>query len=464
MSKINRRSFFEISALGGVAIGLAPRAFSLSTNKRSEPLARYEKSTYDFSHRELIKIAEKYGSPAYVYDWNMIKDKYLELSKAFKNNYPKVKVHYAYKANTNLNIVSLLTSLGAGAECISEGEMKIALECGQDPKNMILTSNSKSTKELSFAIEKGVLINIDSLSGLKKLIKIIDEKKVKTRISIRVNPDVTTTSTHKHISTGHKFTKFGLMYLNGDIYKACKLALDHKKIQLVGIHSHIGSQILELGPFEKNIKILSKVALEIKKQFNYEIKSINMGGGLGIPYRDGEKELSPKTLARQMGIQLKRKLKSFKRLPELWLEPGRYFVAQAGILLAEVNSVKMTDIRNFININTGFNHLARPVMYEAYHRVRILNKNSNIKKFQVAGNICETGDVLTQMRNLPMPEIGDKVAILDAGAYGFSMASEYNSFYLPAEIAIKDGKEFIIREREDFEDLLRNQKIIRKLV
>ncbi len=464
MSSFNRRKFFQISTIGGLALSMPIDLKSAPSKEKKILLDPYQSSVGRFSHSYLRKIANKYGSPTYLYDWDLIKTRYLEFRDGFKKHYPKVKVHYAYKANTNLNIISYLTSLGAGAECISIGEMSFALKAGQKGENIIFTSNSKSEQELRFAIKNKVLINIDSLSGLKNLESLVGKLKTTVRVCFRINPDVETTSTHKHISTGHKFTKFGLMYLNEDIYKAAKIAIDNKFMTFEGIHSHIGSQILESKPFEKNAQILSSVSLEIKKRFNYEISFINMGGGLGIPYRDNQARFSPERLASIVCPILKRKFSGFKNLPEIWLEPGRYLVAEAGVLLSKVNSVKMTDIKNFINVDTGFNHLARPIMYEAYHRVRILNGKSKTKKFQVAGNICETGDMLTKDRLLPKPEVGDIIALLDSGAYGFSMASEYNSFYLPAEVAIKGNSDYLIRKREDFNDLLRNQILEKKLI
>ncbi len=464
MSKFNRREFFQVSTIGGLALSLPLNLKAGGPKNKKEKLDPYFSSVGRFSHSFLRKIANKYGSPTYIYDWDLIKTRYLEFSDGFKKHYPKVKVHYAYKANTNLNIVSYLTSLGAGAECISIGEMSFALKAGQTGKNIIFTSNSKSEEELGFAIKNNILINIDSLSGLENLEKVLKKVKSKSRVCFRINPDVETSSTHKHISTGHKFTKFGLMYLNGDIYKAAKRAIENNLISFEGIHSHIGSQILESKPFEKNANILCSIALEIKRKFGHEISFINMGGGLGIPYRDNQARFSPERLASIVCPIIKKSFSKFKNLPEVWLEPGRYLVAEAGVLLSRVNSVKMTDITNFINVDTGFNHLARPIMYEAYHRVRILNGKSKTKKFQVAGNICETGDMLTKDRLLPKPEVGDILALLDSGAYGFTMASEYNSFYLPAEVAIKGKSDYLIRKREDFDDLLRNQKIQKSLI
>jgi len=192
---------------------------------------------------------------------------------------------------------------------------------------------------------------------------------------------------------------------------------------------------------------------------------VNLGGGLGIPYRDGQEALSPEELAKTICPVIKEKLKNFKNLPELWLEPGRYFVAQSGILITQVNSVKMTPYQNFINVDTGFNHLARPLLYEAHHRARILGASENDAKvvFQIAGNICETGDILAHERKMPMPKAGDYGVFLDTGAYGFSMSSEYNSFFLPAEVMKKKDKIYLIRKRESFSDLLRNQIVHKEL-
>ncbi len=387
----------------------------------------------------------------------VIKKRYNEFANAFKKEYPKVKVHYALKANTNLNIVSLLKKEGAGAECISIGEMKIARKAGHLNRDIILTSSSKSDDELTYAAKNGILVNLDSLEDLDNLIRIATKLKRKVRVSFRINPDVNP-RTHKNINTGHKFTKFGILQTEGQITKAYKTAKDNKWIDVRGVHSHIGSQILDVEPFLENVQIHTEVLRKLKTDLNLELEFINLGGGLGIPYLDKQEGLSPEKMAKTICPVLKKNLKFLKNMPELWFEPGRYFVAQSGILISRVNSVKLSPYTNFINVDTGFNHLARPLLYEAHHRVRVLGKNSDKKVFQVAGNICETGDILTDDRILPQPNPGDHIALLDAGAYGFSMASEYNSFYLPPEVMILGGKELLIREREDFKDLIRNQK------
>lgn len=471
---MDRRNFFKISLLSGATLATTKtfmnevQAFT-PTCAPSYSISEYETSTGTFTHSELLDLARQYGTPLYVYDGNLIVEKYREFYQAFAKNYEKIKVHYAVKANTNLNILSLLHQAGADAECISEGEMRLAAKMGFKKNKMLFTSSSKSIKELEFATKNNVVINLDSLADLENLISVVEKLKKKVRVCFRINPDILA-NTHQHIATGYKLTKFGILQEEGEVLTAYKTAKNHPYLDPIGVHSHIGSQILDVKPFHDNVEIVSSVATKLKESLNLELQFIDLGGGLGIPYHDGEKSLTPEDLAASICPVIKEKFKSFKNLPELWLEPGRYFVAQAGILLAHVNSVKMTPYNNFVNVDTGFNHLARPLLYEAHHRVRVLNSattSSNIpnstadamKVYQVAGNICETGDILAHERKLPLPKRGDTIAFLDTGAYGFSMSSEYNSFFLPAEVMRYNKKIYLLRKRASFQDLLRNQHI-----
>lgn len=442
----NRRQFMQLGLAGGLSLTVLKDVKAASKEvKENLPPAPYFESTYKFTHKQLLELAKKHGSPLYVYDGDLIKKRFNEFHTAFKNEYSRVKVHYALKANTNLNIVSLLRKEGAGAECISIGEMMIAKKVGHKNQDIILTSSSKSDDELTYAVKNNILVNLDSLEDLDNLIRICTKLKRKASISFRINPDVNP-QTHKNINTGHKFTKFGILQTEGQITKAYKTARDNKWINVRGVHSHIGSQILEVQPFLENVTIHTEVLRKLKLDLNMELEFMNLGGGLGIPYLDNQEGLTPEKMAKTICPVLKENLKFMKKLPELWFEPGRYFVAQSGILISRVNSVKHSPYTNFINVDTGFNHLARPMLYQAHHRVRVLGKNSDKKVFQIAGNICETGDILTDDRILPTPNPGDHIALLDAGAYGFSMASEYNSFYLPPEVMILGGKEYLDRK------------------
>ncbi|MEW6364371.1 MAG: diaminopimelate decarboxylase [Acidobacteriota bacterium] len=421
-----------------------------------QPPDPYVPETGPFTQEQLINYARTYGTPLYVYDGNLIQQKLKRFRGAFEAQYPSVKVFYALKANTNMAIVSLLRN--AGAECISLGEMQIAVRLGFRGEDMLFTSSAKTPEELRFAIEHGVTINLDSFGDLENLRKECESRGKRARISFRVNPDVDP-HTHRFIATGHRFSKFGILLENDEIIRAYEVARACRWFEICGIQSHIGSQITELEPFERNARLLAEVVRKLRERLGIELRFVNLGGGLGIPYHDGQEVLTPERLAEGVCRVLKEELKGLPRLPALWLEPGRYLVGDSGVLLATVISVKDTPYRDFINVNTGFNHLVRPLLYDAYHRVRVLGRSADLKLYDVAGNICETGDILACDRLLPTPASGDIVAFLDAGAYGFSMASSYNSFDLPAEILVRGDKVDLIRRRGDLEELLRSQSL-----
>ena len=416
-------------------------------------------STGRFSHDQLATYARQHGTPLFVYDGDRMVAKFHKFRQAFEENYPKVKVFYAMKANTNLSIVALLKQAGAAAECISMGEIQLAHKVGYRGGDVLFTASSKSPTELTYAVENEVIINLDSVGDLENTIAVVEKLKKKARVSFRLNTDVDP-QTHRHISTSHKTTKFGILFENDQIISAYRTARDHPLIEVWGIHSHIGSQIMAEEPFIRNVRLVTTAALRLKKELGIELVFIDLGGGLGIPYRDGESAFEPAEMAAKVCTQLKAELANLGYTPALWVEPGRYFVGDAGLLVARVNSVKDTPYKHFINVDTGFNHLVRPILYEAHHRVRVLNGKGPLETFDVAGNICETGDILAHDRKLPRPKPGDYVCFLDAGAYGFSMASDYNMFPLPAEILVRGTKSQVIRERETFEGLLRNQVLL----
>ena len=460
--QIKRRSFIKVLGLGGGMLLVGnPRGFTLPAGKPSDPVqnGKLWTQTGRFTHQQLIGYGREYGLPLFVYDGDLMAARFAKFKRAFEQHYPRVKVHYALKANTNLSIVGLLKQAGAAAECISMGEIQIARKLGYQGSDILFTASSKSPDELEYAVSHGVTVNLDSLSDLTNLEAVIARLNKTVNISFRINPDVDP-HTHRHISTGHKFSKFGILLEGDEAMEAYGRAARNPLIRIRGVHSHIGSQILDLEPFERNVKLVASVVKALRQRLGIQLEFIDLGGGLGIPYLDGQQGLEPETVAEKVSAMLKQELAELGPLPELWLEPGRYFVAEAGILLARVNSVKDTPYQHFINLNTGFNHLVRPILYEAHHRVRVLGGQNSPRNYEVAGNICETGDILGHERYLPTPVVGDTVAILDAGAYGFSMASEYNSFLLPAEILVRGQKAAVIRRRAQFEDLLRNQVLL----
>jgi len=412
-----------------------------------------------FSFKVLERFAEKYGTPLYIYDGDRMVSNVTRLSKAFRSRYDKVKVHYALKANSNISILSLLKKQGLGAECISMGEIQIALKMGYTGDDILFTSSSKSMEELSFAVQHRVTINLDSMGDLENLCKVVNHMKVHTKVSFRVNPDVDP-MTHHHIATGHKFTKFGILLEGDEILDAYRGVLENEYLEAIGIHSHVGSQILFPKPMERNAVLLVEAVKRLKKELGIELKFIDIGGGLGIPYKEDQSALDADAIAETVTSIFKTELGPIMPLPELWMEPGRYFVGDAGILLARINSVKHTPHTNFINIDTGFNHQLRPILYQAHHQVRLVGEGRGEREYDIAGNICETGDIVAEDRCLPTPVTGDLVAIMDTGAYGFSMASEYNSFLLPAEVLVLGEQDHLIRKRETFDDLMRNQILL----
>jgi len=408
-----------------------------------------------------IKWAKQFGTPLYVYDGDRIRYKVRLLREAIASNFSKFKLHYALKANSNLNVIKLLKEEGLGAECISAGEMRLAVKLGYRGDEILFTSSSKAPDELNFAVDLGATINLDSLGDFQNLADVLKDRKETVHVSFRVNPDVDP-KTHKHIATGHKFTKFGILLNGEEFIQAFKGVKEHPQMIPVGIHSHVGSQITDPEPMRRNAQLLIHAVKRLKRELGIELKFIDLGGGLGIPYQKGQSELDVREIAASVANLFKSEFASEEEMPELWMEPGRFFVGDSGVLVTRVNSVKHTPHTHFINVDTGFNHQLRPLLYEAYHEIRVLGRDSATKVYDIAGNICETGDILAEDRSLPTPEHGDFLAIENTGAYGFSMASEYNSFLLPAEILVFGETPHVIRKRESFEDLLRNQVMIER--
>jgi len=400
------------------------------------------------AEEQLIELAKRFGTPLYVYDESRIRENFGEFKAAF----PGAKICYAYKANTSLAICSILRQEGAAADVVSEGELRTALKVGVKPGDIIFTNNAKTKEELEFAIDSGVIVDVDSLDELDSIAEIGGPAK----ISFRVNPAVDP-KTHPKIATGLKGSKFGL-HLEKDIaLEACRKASQLDNITIAGVQMHIGSQITDMTAFSDATKKLLDFVLRLKES-DITLKFIDIGGGLGISYK-GEKTPTARDLAARVLPIVKEYSNKLGYSPELWLEPGRYIVANAGVLLCEVQSVKKTPYKNFVNVDCGFNTLARPVLYDSFHRIKVLGKSGKTETYDVAGNICESGDILGKDRELPAVEKGDTLAILDAGAYGFSMASKYNARPRPAEVLVRENSVEVIRERETWDDLWRGEKV-----
>ncbi|MCS7130101.1 MAG: diaminopimelate decarboxylase [Archaeoglobaceae archaeon] len=397
-----------------------------------------------------VDIAEKYGTPVYV-------TSKLQLEKnveAYKKAFPNAEKLYAVKANNNLTIMKIIASNGFGADVFSDGELYLSLLAGFERDKILFNGNSKTDAEIEMGIRAGVKFSVDSFDELRTIESIAEKEGKKIEIAFRINPDIDP-RTHPKIATGLKESKFGIP--EEQALKAYEMALKMKKVVPVGIHCHIGSQILDPSPFVLAMQKIGKIVAEIEKM-GIQLDFIDLGGGLGIDY-EGKGAPSPEDLSKALFPAYEELLSNLKAEPKLWLEPGRSVVGNTTILLTKVNAVKK-GYKNFVAVDAGFNLLIRPAMYGSYHRVVVANKEGKEEElYTIVGPICESGDILAKDRMLPKVEKGDLIAILDTGAYGFVMSSQYNGRARCAEVLVSGSKTALIRERETLADLLAKQRI-----
>ena len=388
------------------------------------------------------ELAGKYKTPLYVYDFNYIKERYEALKNAFYAR--KSLVCYAVKANSNLSVLKFLADLGAGFDCVSIGEVKRALLAGAKRYQIIFSGVGKSDEELKEALENEILlINVESFAELLRLENIAKGLNLKARISIRVNPGVDA-KTHPYISTGLNENKFGV-----DAVTAKKMYIHAKASEFLeptGIHFHIGSQLTSLSPIIDAAKIVSELLRELKA-LEIDIKFFDVGGGLGIIYND-EKEINLYDYAQGILGALK------GQDVTIVCEPGRFIVGNAGYFVASVLYEKFNGKKRFVITDGAMNDLIRPSLYGAHHKIFAYGKNENLGTCDVVGPVCESGDFLAKDIELPECKSGDVIVVKGAGAYGFSMSSNYNTRNRAAEVCVLDGKDRLIRRRECFEDVV----------
>jgi diaminopimelate decarboxylase len=400
---------------------------------------------------DTVALAARFGTPLYVTDEDRVRARFREVHDALASRYGKVRVLYAAKANGNPAILSALAGEGAGADVFSAGELLLALRAGMDPDRLLFNGSSKSEADLALAVEKGVRVSVDSLDELRSLDRIAGEAGEVSEISFRVNPALEV-PTHPKIATGLRTSKFGIPA--AEILAAYQAALGCSHVRPVGIHCHIGSQILEVEPFARAASVMTGLAAGLT-DLGVRLRFIDLGGGLGIPYHRGSDPAPSFTdYAAAVVPVFAAGVKKAGISPELWVEPGRYLVADSTILLTLVNSVKEAH-RRFVNVDAGFNLLVRPVMYGSWHAVVVANKADRppAHRYTIAGPICETGDILAEDRDLPAMAAGDLVAVLDAGAYGFAMASQYNGRPRCPEVLVRGGDAALMRRGETLDDL-----------
>ncbi|AEH60553.1 diaminopimelate decarboxylase [Methanosalsum zhilinae DSM 4017] len=399
-----------------------------------------------------VEIVKQYGSPVYVSNESRIRDNF----RRYKDAFPDADLYYAAKANSNLTLFKIMASEGAGADVFSDGELYLALMAGIPRDKILFNGNSKSDRELLMAVKTGVRVSLDSIDELRTLSRIAKKEKKIVDVSFRVNPDVSP-QTHPKISTGLKASKFGIPH--EEAVHAYKEALDLPGVNPIGIHCHIGSQILEISPFSEAMNKMMDLVEQISR-LGVDVKFVDMGSGLGIPYEKGKAVPSPKDLADLILPIFKSRCRDEGISPKLILEPGRYIMGDSTLLLTTVNTMKEA-AKKFVGVDAGFNLLIRPAMYDSYHLAVVANKADKKPEeiYSIVGPICESGDILAHDRELPRIEKGDIIAFFDAGAYGFSMSSQYNGRTRCAELLINDGMIDVIRKAESYDDLLANQLV-----
>jgi diaminopimelate decarboxylase len=395
------------------------------------------------SNEQLIAIAQEFGTPVYIYDAEKIKSQYEKLVSAF--SVLDTKIFYACKALTNINILRYIKSIGCNIDCSSINEVKMALHAGFEPQNILYTSNGILFDEIEEAVSFGVNVNIDSLSNLEKFGKKYGHS---YPVGIRVRPNIMAGGNLK-ISTGHSKSKFGIPV---EQLNELKRIVAENNIHIRTLHLHTGSEIKEVDVFIKGIEVL----FELMPHFP-ELEVLDLGGGFKVPYHPSEKEIDVKAI----GEVLK---KAFDDHPtanhqklQVWFEPGKFLVSEAGYFLTQVNVLKENGAVDIAGVNSGLNHLIRPMMYDSYHHIsNISNPAGKEQPYMVTGYICET-DTFATDRLLNEVREGDYLLFHNAGAYGFEMSSNYNSRFKPAEVLVKDGKATLIRRKDEWSDLLKNQ-------
>lgn len=401
-----------------------------------------------FQNTDPIELVQKYGSPLYVYNESIFRERCREVKKLL--SYPHFSVNYSAKANSNLALLQIVREEGLNVDAMSPGEIYVELKAGFKPEQIFYICNNVSAEEMKYAIDNGVLVSVDSLSQLE-LFGSINRG---GRVAVRFNPGVGAGHSEK-VVTGGKNTKFGV---EQSFIPEVKRILEKYDLKLIGINQHIGSLFMEGSPYAEGVKSLLSIAENFEN-----LEFIDMGGGFGVPYhkQDSEERLDLALLGQELDSIISGWVKSYGREVHFKIEPGRYIPAESSVLLGTVNAVKMNYGVKYIGTDLGFNVMARPVMYDSHHDIEVYRGDNifseKMECVTIVGNICESGDIMAHGRVLPEIFEGDILGILDAGAYGSVMSSNYNNRLRPAEVLIKEnGDVSLIRRRDTLEDLMRN--------
>ena len=395
------------------------------------------------SKEQLLSIATEFGTPVYIYHAEKISEQFNKLQQAFRSF--DSKIFYACKSLTNINVLRYICSLGAALDCVSINEVRLGLMAGFSKENILYTPNCVDFTEILEAKELGVNINIDNISILEQFGNKFGDS---YPVCIRLNPHIMAGGNFK-ISTGHVDSKFGIsIHQMRHIERIVKTT----KLHVNGLHMHTGSEIKDINVFLIGLEVMFSMAEHFPG-----LKYIDLGSGFKVPYQPGETETDVNLLGQKVAEAFSKYESETGRKIQVWFEPGKYMVSQAGYFLVKANVIKQTPATVFVGVNSGFNHLIRPMMYDAYHHIEnISNHNGTERIYTVVGNICET-DTFAWDRTITEVREGDYLVFYNAGAYGFEMSSNFNSRLKPAEVLVKDGKAKLIRRADIFDDLLRNQ-------
>ena len=402
-------------------------------------------------------LAEVHGTPLFVTDENRIRDNYRRFHSAFSSRWSRFKLHYAIKANSNLAIMSILRQEGAGADCSSVTELQLASMAKFPIEDILYTGVYNRDDELEFAAHMGVPINLDDVSLLDKLAK----HGMPESICFRINPGFGKAEFDKVLCAGPE-SKFGIPEKDAPKAYAKARRLGARRF---GIHMMPGSSVMDLKYFGRVTDKLFEIAQLVSERTGIEFEFVNIGGGFGVPHRPGERPLDIEKVAGIVTDRFRERFEGSSSPPQLLAEPGRYLVSDSTVLLTRVHAIKRTS-KTFVGVDAGMNTLLRPVLYGAYHHILVANRMGSrpSQKVNIVGPICENGDMLAKDRAMPRVEEGDLLAVLNAGAYGYSMSSNYNSRPRAAEVLVRNGQEFLIRERENITDILDRQRLPGRLL